>query len=81
MGFVIFFIAAWITLCGPFLYASEGDALAISDNIQQLHLPFGGILDPIFAAPDSGELSDIPAAAIPPSGLDITSPRNRSATR
>ena len=56
MGFIILFIAALITFGAPPLCASEGDALAISDNIQRLHLPFGGILDPMFAAPDSDQI-------------------------
>src|SRR5438105_2858247 len=43
-------------LCVLPLYAAEADALAVSANIQQRHLPFGGILDPIFAAPDSGQI-------------------------
>src|SRR5213593_4136920 len=44
------------TLCVLPLCAAEADALAISINIQQRHLPFGGILDPIFAAPDSDQI-------------------------
>jgi hypothetical protein len=36
--------------------ASEADAIAISQNIQALHMPFGTILDPIFAAPDSDQV-------------------------
>jgi hypothetical protein len=51
MRILVLFIATLIPLC-----ASEGDALAISAEIQRLHLPFGGILDPIFAAPDSEEI-------------------------
>ncbi len=34
------------------VHASEIDALAISSNIQQLHMPYGTILDPVFASPD-----------------------------
>src|SRR5216110_546810 len=45
-----------VALCALPLYAAEADALAISANIQQRHLPFGGILDPIFAAPDSNQI-------------------------
>ncbi|HZT29868.1 MAG TPA: hypothetical protein VFA33_08300 [Bryobacteraceae bacterium] len=37
-------------------YAAEADALAISANIQARHLPFGTILDPIFAAPQSNQI-------------------------
>src|SRR5882762_6778116 len=32
--------------------ASEADALAISGNVQQFHMPYGTILDPVFASPD-----------------------------
>jgi len=32
--------------------ASDSDALAISQNIQILHMPFGTILDPVFASSD-----------------------------
>ena len=33
--------------------AAEADALAISANIQAIHLPFGTILDPIYSSPTS----------------------------
>jgi len=36
--------------------ASEADALAISSNIQARHLPYGTILDPVYAAPDSDQI-------------------------
>ena len=36
--------------------ASEADALAISANIQAIHLPFGTILNPIFASATSGQI-------------------------
>jgi hypothetical protein len=36
--------------------ASEADAIAISQNIRATHLPFGVVVDPIFASPDSGEI-------------------------
>src|SRR5437868_8105602 len=36
--------------------AAEADALAISTNIEAKHLPFGTILDPMYAAPDSDEI-------------------------
>jgi uncharacterized protein (TIGR03437 family) len=36
---------------------AEADALAITANIQARHLPFGGILDPIFALTDSDEIA------------------------
>jgi uncharacterized protein (TIGR03437 family) len=38
------------------LRASEADALAISANIQAKHLPFGTILDPIFASATSDQI-------------------------
>lgn len=38
----------------PTAHASELDALAISTNIQQLHVPYGTILDPVFAPSDPG---------------------------
>ena len=37
-------------------FAAEPDALAISATIQARHVPFGTILDPIFAAPDSDQI-------------------------
>jgi uncharacterized protein (TIGR03437 family) len=36
--------------------AAEPDALAISANIQARHMPFGTVLDPVFAAPTSGQI-------------------------
>ncbi len=38
--------------------AGELDALAISQNIQAKHLPFGTILDPIYASPISNQIVD-----------------------
>ena len=38
------------------LQAAEQDALAISANIQAKHLPYGTILDPIYAAKDSDQI-------------------------
>jgi hypothetical protein len=37
--------------------ASELDALAISRNVQQLHMPYGTILDPVFGSPDPASAS------------------------
>ena len=37
--------------------AAEGDALSILANIQARHLPYGAILDPIFALTDSDQIS------------------------
>ena len=36
--------------------ASESDALAISANIQARHVPFGTLLDPIFASSTSDQI-------------------------
>src|SRR5215831_18343966 len=36
--------------------ASEADAIAISQNIRARHMPFGTIMDPIFATPDSEQI-------------------------
>src|SRR5579872_5037404 len=36
--------------------ASEADALAISANIQAKHLPFGTIMDPVYASPSSNQI-------------------------
>ena len=36
--------------------ASEPDALAISANIQARHMPFGTLLDPIYASPTSDQI-------------------------
>ena len=37
-------------------YAGEADALTISANIQARHLPFGTVLDPVFAASNSDQI-------------------------
>ena len=61
--------------------ASEASALAISANIQATHLPYGTILDPIYAAPPATRSSAIPAAAIPLSGPDTIWRPRRFATK
>jgi hypothetical protein len=48
-------VAASFTVDGT-VYGSESDAVAISNNIQQRHLPYGTILDPIFASPESDQI-------------------------
>jgi hypothetical protein len=48
-------VAASFTV-GRTVYGSESDAVAISNNIQQRHLPYGTILDPVFASPDSDQI-------------------------
>jgi hypothetical protein len=35
---------------------SENEAISISQNIQQRHMPHGTILDPVFKATDSDEI-------------------------
>lgn len=52
------FIAAVFALFSAALPApaAEGDALAITANIQARHLPYGAILDPIFALTDSDQI-------------------------
>ena len=36
--------------------ASENDAILISKNIRERHMPFGVVVDPIYASPDSDEI-------------------------
>ena len=36
--------------------ASEADAIAIAARIQARHMPFGTVLDPVYAAPDSDQI-------------------------
>jgi uncharacterized protein (TIGR03437 family) len=38
--------------------AAEADALAISQNIQAVHMPYGTILDPIYASANSNQIID-----------------------
>lgn len=45
------------------VYGSENDAVAISNNIQQRHLPYGTILDPVYASPDSDQIVGYTRAA------------------
>jgi hypothetical protein len=42
---------------------SENDAVAISNNIQQRHLPYGTIIDPVFASPVSDQIVGYTRAA------------------
>jgi hypothetical protein len=44
------------TLFAGSALASEADAIAISQNIRARHMPFGTILDPVFATPGSEEI-------------------------
>lgn len=52
---ILIFALGAIVLCEQGK-ATEADALAISANIQALHLPFGTILNPIFAGPASNRV-------------------------
>ncbi|MFN0119384.1 MAG: hypothetical protein ACKV2V_02665 [Blastocatellia bacterium] len=52
--FVMLFLAL---VCARPCLAHEQDALATSRNIIARHLPFGAILDPIFATPESQQIS------------------------
>src|SRR5262249_9385549 len=45
-----------IVFVGSSRASNDDDANAISANIRARHMPFGTILDPIFAAPDSDEI-------------------------
>ena len=47
---------ALIFFFGLAAHASEADALAISANIQAKHLPFGTVLDPIYASSTSNQI-------------------------
>jgi uncharacterized protein (TIGR03437 family) len=39
-------------------HAAEADALAISQNIQAIHMPYGTVLDPIYASAGSNQIID-----------------------
>ncbi len=47
-------VAAIFCTCVP-AHASEADAVAISAGIQARHMPFGTILDPVYASPASNQ--------------------------
>src|SRR5687767_7117406 len=62
------FFALTLSLASSFTirgaaYGAETDAVAISNNIQQRHLPYGSILDPIFASPLSDQIVGYTRAA------------------
>jgi hypothetical protein len=46
-----------LCISSSLLLAAEPDAVAISANIQARHTPFGTMLDPIFSAPDSDQVT------------------------
>jgi uncharacterized protein (TIGR03437 family) len=52
----MFLLHLLLTLSTVPARASEADALAISANIQAKHLPFGTILDPIYASSTSNQI-------------------------
>jgi hypothetical protein len=47
---------ASLGLLGIPAQASEADAIALSANIQARHLPFGTLLDPVYASPASSQI-------------------------
>jgi uncharacterized protein (TIGR03437 family) len=49
-------LGAWETGVFP-AHASEADAVAISAGIQARHMPFGTILDPMYASPASDQIA------------------------
>src|SRR5437868_11258949 len=51
----IFAAAVFTVVCAPAL-ASDADAVAISAVIQARHMPFGTILDPIYASATSDQI-------------------------
>ena len=57
MQYRIFVLAVGVFLGSGFsAIASEADALAISANIRARHMPFGTILDPVYASPASNQI-------------------------
>jgi hypothetical protein len=51
-----YWLAALAIMVAIFCCGCQTDALAISANIQGRHMPFGTILDPIFASPASNDI-------------------------
>lgn len=51
-------VCAWgvLTLACPFVHAGESEALGISANIQAQHLPYGTMLDPVYASATSNQI-------------------------
>jgi hypothetical protein len=46
------FIAVLLAMSATTAKAAESDAIAISSNIRQFHMPYGTLLDPVFASSD-----------------------------
>ena len=57
----VILITVFLALSARTVHASEQDALAISANIRQFHMPYGTVLDPVFGSSDpaSSEYSQI----------------------
>ncbi len=49
-------LSALLLAAAPSALPAEADAVAISRNIQARHLPFGTVLDPVFASPTSNQI-------------------------
>ena len=56
LGAIVAFLVCASAAFGQQQPPSEAAALAISANIQAKHMPFGAILDPVYAAPASDEI-------------------------
>lgn len=52
-GLLLVFLSAAFSIPAR---ASEADAIAISQNIQARHIPYGTIIDPVFASPGSDQI-------------------------
>ena len=44
-------------LAAGIAWSAESDALRIEERIQQRHLPFSAIMNPVYASPESGEIA------------------------
>ena len=68
MKYPCVFFALTLVIAASFMvngtvYGSENDAIAISNNIQQRHLPYGTIIDPVLASPFSDQIVGYTRAA------------------
>lgn len=50
-----FAVVSLFALCSVF--GAESDALSISANIRAAHMPFGTVVDPVYASPDSSDIA------------------------
>ena len=55
MRFVLRLVMAF-AVAGSIAFGSQADATAISSNIQARHLPWGTIVDPVYASPTSNQI-------------------------